>query len=175
MKAALVLAMHGMPPHDFPKAEMAEYFSQYNPFHHQGPQGHSHAPSRFQELDVKMRQWPRNPQNDTFFGAAYQLADRLKEATGYPVIVGFNEFCAPNLDSAMDQAAGQGDTVVVITPMMTPGGIHSEVDIPMTIQRAQARHPAVRFEYVWPFDLRDVAGFLKGQIAKTLEKTKASL
>ena len=166
MKPVLILAMHGMPPRDFPKEEMAEYFRQYNPFHHHSPHGHDHGNTRFAELDAKMRKWPRNPQNDTFYGAAYRLAECLKEATGYPVVVGFNEFCAPDLHEAIDQAAGQGaDTIVVITPIMTPGGIHSEVDIPQTIKQSQARHPAIRFEYVWPFDLRDVAGFLKGQIA----------
>ena len=39
------------------------------------------------------------------------------------------------------------------------------------LRLGQARHPAIRFEYVWPFNLRDVAGFLKGQISITLEKT----
>src|SRR5882724_3855629 len=115
MKTIIVLAMHGMPPRDFPKAEMAEYFSQYNPFHHgSGAPAHGHghdhshgpdqAPSRFQELEQKMRQWPRNPKNDAFYGAAFALADEIKRASGNETIVGFNEFCAPSLDEAYDQA-----------------------------------------------------------------------
>src|SRR4051812_22961993 len=106
MNTFIVLAMHGMPPRDFPRAEMVEYFSQYNPFHHAGGP-HQHDP-RIAELEHKMRHWPRNPKNDAFYGAAYQLADRLKDATGFAVIVGFNEFCAPGLDEAFDQAVQQG-------------------------------------------------------------------
>ena len=171
MSVVIVLAMHGMPPRDFPRAEMEEYFRQYDPFHHGGPpssqgpahgdHGHGHphgsaahegsGPSRMAELEHKMRHWPRTPQNDSFFGAAHRLADCLKDATGHSVVVGFNEFCAPDMDEAFDQAVAQkAQTVVVITPMMTPGGIHSEVDIPQTIQRARQRHSQVRFEYIWP-------------------------
>ena len=38
-----------------------------------------------------------------------------------PVIVGFNEFCAPDLATAFEQAVGQrAERVIVVTPMLTP-------------------------------------------------------
>jgi sirohydrochlorin cobaltochelatase len=199
MKKVIVLVMHGMPPRDFPKAEMGEYFRSYDPFHHvssQGSGGHAHGghggdhghghahgapnghsqqgPSRFQELDEKMKRWPRSPENDVFFGSAYKLAKQIEETSGCPVVVGFNEFCAPDLTEAISVAAThKPETIVVITPMMTPGGIHSEVDIPNTIKNAKSQYPNIAFEYVWPFNMANVARFLHEQIEERLS-TKSS-
>jgi sirohydrochlorin cobaltochelatase len=92
------------------------------------------------------------------------------------VLVGFNEFCGPDLAETMNEAASQKpETVVVITPMMTPGGIHSEVDIPNTIRAAKAKHPGITFEYVWPYNMANVAKFLHEQVTASLadNKTKA--
>jgi len=176
MHNIIVLVMHGMPPRDFPKSEMAEYFRQYDPFHHVASHtDHHHGPSRFLELDEKMKRWPRNPENDLFYGAAFRLAKQLEATSGYPVLVGFNEFCAPDLPETLDEAASRKpDTVFVITPMMTPGGIHSEVDIPNTIRAAKDRHPGIIFEYVWPYDLANVATFLNEQItSRRMERSEA--
>ena len=70
------------------------------------------------------------------------------------MIVGFNEFCAPSLEETLDQAVLCGaDRIVVVTPMMTPGGEHAE-----------ERHPKIAFAYAWPFEVNDVARFLAMQI-----------
>jgi sirohydrochlorin cobaltochelatase len=83
-----------------------------------------------------------------------------------PVLVGFNEFCAPSLDDALEQAIAQGaEKVVVVTPMMTRGGEHAQRDIPAAIQRVQERHPRVPIVYAWPFASVDVASFLAARIA----------
>jgi sirohydrochlorin cobaltochelatase len=125
--------------------------------------------ARHEDLDIKMRNWPRTPQNDPFFAASMALAQNLAEAAGTPVLVGFNEFCAPTLDEALDEAATSGtERVVVVTPIMTRGGEHSERDIPAAIARARARHAGVTFDYVWPFDATEVARFLAGRIAAHL-------
>lgn len=55
--------------------------------------------------------------------------------------------------------------IIVVTPMMTRGGEHSEVDIPAMIKRAEARYPSVAIDYIWPFDPAQVARFLAAQIA----------
>ena len=123
--------------------------------------------SRYAELEKTICSWPRTEQNDPFYAASHALADRLSLTTGYDVIVGFNEFCAPNLDDALDQAAMQGtDRVVVVTPMITPGGEHAEIDIPAAIDKARQRHPDVDFRYAWPFDTGEVAEFLSNQITR---------
>ena len=56
--------------------------------------------------------------------------------------------------------------VLVIPSMLTPGGLHSEKDIPRSIQQVQALHPAVSIEYLWPFDLTEIASLLARHIQR---------
>jgi sirohydrochlorin cobaltochelatase len=85
------------------------------------------------------------------------------------VIVGLNEFCAPSLEEAFDQAVLYGaGTIVVATPMMTPGGEHAEVDILESIQYAREQYAEIDFVYAWPFRTDEVARFLAAQIDRFL-------
>jgi sirohydrochlorin cobaltochelatase len=129
-----------------------------------------HSPaleSRYEELEQKMRQWPRSRQNDLFFASSQEMAAALERASGDEVILGFNEFCAPGLDAALEHAASSGATrVFVVTPMMTRGGEHSEKDIAQAVKKAQGKYQSVKFVYAWPFETSEVAGFLASQIKK---------
>jgi len=166
MHTVIVLAMHGAPPSDFPPHEMAELMGLHARLEHtSGPQREA-LERRHAELDARMRSWPRTAQNDPFWAGSQELADHLQRMTGQEVILGFNEFCAPGLDEALDQAAARAGSVTVVTPMMTRGGEHSEVDIPAAIERARQRHPRLAIRYAWPFDPGAVAQFLAAQIAR---------
>jgi len=176
-KVAIVLAMHGTPPKDFPKKEMAELFElrAHLRHHEKGTptlkKGASslETAARHEILDAKMRQWPRSEKNDLFYMGSNALGQELSRTTGLPVIVGFNEFCDPTLDMAIDRAfASAVEKVVVTTPMMTRGGEHSKTDIPAAIARGQTRHPQAEIVYAWPFPLPDIATFLAAQIASYL-------
>ena len=161
----IVLAMHGVPPNDFPRSELAQFFALHARFEHAPGTGLEHA--RYLELEKKVRNWPRTAHNDPYHAASLELAQELSRASGSDVLVGFNEFCAPSLDEALDQAAAPGaESVLVVTPMMTRGGEHSEADIPAAIARARERHPGCEFVYAWPFPAADVAAFLAGQAAR---------
>lgn len=169
MTTTIVLAMHGAPPSGFPRDELAELFGLHMRLEHQplSEEQRARLEARHAELDIKVRNWPRTPENDPFFAASLELGRHLSEATGRRVVVGFNEFCAPTLDEALDEAATLGvQRVVVVTPMMTRGGEHAERDIPAAIERARARQPAVTFVYAWPFAAEEVAGFLAEQIGQ---------
>jgi sirohydrochlorin cobaltochelatase len=133
--------------------------------HAGGPQREA-LERRHAELDARMRAWPRTEQNDPVWAGSQELAGYLRQATGLEVILGFNEFCAPALDEALDQAAARAGSVTVVTPMMTRGGEHSEIDIPAAIERARQRHPRLTVRYAWPFDPGAVAQFLAAQIAR---------
>lgn len=160
--------MHGVPPNDFPKNEMMELLGLHTRIEHSHGTDKS-ALVRYNELDAKMRNWHRTPQNDPFYFASLELANYLSQSTKSEVIVGFNEFCAPSLDEALDQAVTRGaEKIIVITPMMTRGGEHSEKDIPAAIARAQERFPKIKIIYAWPFQTSEVAQFLANQIAKVL-------
>jgi sirohydrochlorin cobaltochelatase len=168
VKRIIVLAAHGAPPNDFPGREIAELFSMHGRLE-RAPEGQrATLERRYAELDAKVRAWPRTPQNDPFWAASLDLAEHLSREVECEVIAGFNEFCAPSLDEALEQAAvGGAEQVTVVTPMMTRGGEHAEMDIPAAIRRAEDRHPAVSFVYVWPFRVSEVARFLAAQIAKS--------
>ncbi|MFQ6616816.1 MAG: sirohydrochlorin chelatase [Fidelibacterota bacterium] len=175
MRTVIVLAMHGAPPADFPGDEMKEFFALDNQV------GHSHGPSsdhlhqRYVQLEHKMRTWPRTPDNDPFHAGSRELGASLEKTTGRDVVVGFNEFCAPSVDEALDEAVHRGgDRVVVITPMMTRGGEHSEKDIPAAIERARNKHPSIEFTYVWPFETSRIADFLAEQTRRALDGKRSS-
>src|SRR3972149_6805072 len=123
---AIVLAMHGVPPADSPRADLADFFRLHSQLGHD--EGSSQAEGdRYAELEQRLRAWPRTPANDPFHAASVALGEALQGETGMPVVVAFNEFCAPDLDEGLMQAAALGvRQVVVVTPMLTPGGEHAQ-------------------------------------------------
>ncbi len=167
MSIVVVLAMHGAPPLDFPKEEMVEYFGLHARLEHARGPDYGSLHERFLHLEREMRRWPRNADNDPFWAGSQDLAEALRKACGWTVVVGFNEFCGPSIDDALDLAAGlAAERILVVTPMMTRGGQHAERDIPEAVDRARARHAGEVFEYVWPFAVSDIAAFLAVQVAK---------
>lgn len=169
MKAVIVLAMHGAPPNDFPERELAELLGLHTRLKDAAEEERKALESRYAELEGKIRTWPRTAENDPYFAGSQELAAQLSRATGFDVLAGFNEFCAPSLDDALDQAAAcKPEKVIVITPMMTRGGEHSEVDIPEAIRRARVKHPDIQILYAWPFEFSEVARFLAAQIVRFL-------
>ena len=173
METVIVLVMHGAPPRDFPRAELGEFFGLASRLKQTSGPERAAIEERYAELEAKMRAWPRTAENDPFHAASQEMADHLQKATGSRVIVAFGEFCAPRMDEAMDRAAALSPSrIVAITPMMTRGGEHSEVEIPAQVQKAQGRHPNIQFLYVWPFELPDVATFLAAQIEHFVEKSE---
>jgi len=171
MTRAIVVATHGSPPKDFPRRELGEFFGLHGRLEFGGLDAKARAPleRRFNELDAMMRAWPRTAANDPFFTASQEMAADLGNLTGLATDVGFNEFCAPSVGEALDRAvSGGAEEVFVVTPMLTRGGEHAEMDIPAAIARAAERHPEVQFTFVWPFESRDVAAFLAQRLAARL-------
>ncbi len=167
MSSVIVLAMHGSPPHDFPRVELGEYMSLHGRMD-ASPVSHSPSlESRHEELEKKIRYWPRTSQNDPFFSSSVEVAAELQRFCQMTVFLGFNEFCAPCLDEALERAASSGaQKIFVVTPMMTRGGEHSEKDIAMAIKKAQEKHPGLKFVYTWPFETSEVVEFLAAHIEK---------
>lgn len=173
MDTVIVLAMHGMTPNDFPQEEKRELFKLRVQLG-EGPFEGEKTPQqkRLEELDRKMRLWPRSEVNDPYDSAARRLAEELKRQISMDVLIGYNEFCSPDLCAAFDAAAQiKGiQKVLVITPMVTRGGNHSEEEIPALVDKAQKKHPHIRFIYAWPFEDADIAKFLSVQINKFLNQ-----
>ena len=171
MDSVIVLAMHGAPPRDFPSAELHEFFGLHARHEASGGQTPPAMAERYHDLEARLRDWPRTEGNDPFWAGSMALAKALRQASGHPVEVGFNEFCSPDVGTAMDAAIAAGaKRLMVVTPMMTHGGDHSEVDIPGAIAEARLRHPEVAFDYIWPFPLEDIAAFLVTQLERHLRE-----
>lgn len=157
--------MHGMPPSDFPRDLLADWRNLRSALDRLSVPERERAEKRYLELELKVRGWPRTPENDPYHAASYRLERRMKDITGLDVIVGFNEFAKPDMGESFDLAVRAGaERVVVITPMMTRGGSHSERDIPTEIEKAKARHPGLAVDYVWPFDEDKISAFLTQQL-----------
>ncbi|MDH5252975.1 MAG: CbiX/SirB N-terminal domain-containing protein, partial [Nitrospira sp.] len=81
--------------------------------------------------------------------------------------VAYNEFCAPTLEDSVEALIKQGAThITVTTTMFTPGGSHSEVEIPEILDHLRPQYPGVDLCYAWPFDLQLVANTLTEQIRR---------
>lgn len=111
-------------------------------------------------LDLTIRNWPRTPETDPYQAGMEAIASRLRAHLG-PVMVAYNEFCAPSLEDLLAVLAAEDVVdITVVTTMMTPGGVHSEVEIPATLRAFSTKHPRVRVRYAWPFDVDALAGLL---------------
>ena len=174
-RIAVVLIGHGAPATDTPPQLVGELMSLEWRAH--GPSGHapghSHgAPSgRAAELDAMIRDWPRRADNDPYKAGLERLAGALRPLLPTSrFALGYNEFCRPSILEAIQQVIGQGATRVIVLPtMLTPGGVHSEIDIPRTLQAVQHAHPGITIEYLWPYDLGEVAALLASHVERATQ------
>lgn len=168
----VVLAAHGGIPSDFPKQELKQFFE----LHGQSHSGDKKAHDKAHKLEEKLRNWPRTKDNDPFYWGSLELKESLETVMEYPVILSFNEFCAPRIEDAILQAVEKYEAkkILVITPMLTRGGGHSEKDIPAAIERSkkQIKDNKIIIEYVWPIPVNETVGFLSEQIEKYQKKSE---
>lgn len=167
MKTVLILTMHGIPPKDFPRREIGEYFGLHTQMENSPQRMDEAARQRYAELNHKMRSFPRTPENDPFYFSSQEMAKLLAAETGLETLFCFNEFCNPSLADAVGAAVASGaERVLVLTPMMTRGGEHAEKDIPDELKALQQSFPAIEFIYAWPFDSTEITHFLAGQVKR---------
>ena len=165
MSTAVVLIGHGAPATDCPPQMVGELMSLE--WRGGSPRGPTNGlEKRAAELDARIRDWPRHSGNDPYKAGLEKLASGLKPLLPTSLFaIGYNEFCRPSIPEAVEGVIRQGATRVLVIPsMLTPGGLHSEVDIPKALDALKARHPAVSIEYLWPFDLNQVARLLASHI-----------
>lgn len=164
-KDVIVMAMHGGIPHDFPHEEMMVLYSGDCLKKGMSDSQLDSLEAVRHAIEEKMKDWPRTEENDSYYFGSQRLGEALAHATGTTVLTCFNEYCAPDVPTAIDSAVALGATrVFVVTPMMTPGGGHSERDIPSSITAAQGSYPQIPIVYAWPFEVDAIAEFLAGHM-----------
>jgi len=169
---AVVLVGHGAPATDCPPQLVGELMSlewreAASPSNGGAP---GRAAGRAAELDAAIRDWPRHAGNDPYRTGLERLADTLRPLLPTNrLAVGYNEFCRPSIPEAVEAVIRDGATRVLVIPsMLTPGGVHAERDIPQALDTLRRAHPQVAIEYVWPFDLRQVAALLASHLARAI-------
>jgi sirohydrochlorin ferrochelatase len=120
------------------------------------------------ELDSKIRRWPRTAATDPYrFGLETVAAALRPQLDGALLALAYNEFCAPTLEESVEELIKKGAThITVTTTMFTPGGAHSEVEIPEILDSLRPRHPEIELRYAWPFDLQLIAKILAEQVRR---------
>ncbi len=158
----VILVGHGGIPKDCPQ----DLVTRLKRLEAQRRAAHTPASAEELELDRKIRHWPRTKETDPYQAGLEAVAAALRPTlNGDLFAVAYNEFCAPTLEEAAGDLMRQGARhIAVITTMFTPGGSHSEVEIPEILADLRAAHPETTFQYAWPFDLNLMAGTLATQL-----------
>jgi sirohydrochlorin cobaltochelatase len=162
---AVVLIGHGGSASDIPRALVSELKRLEG--ERQTRKGLTMSP-REAELDKQVREWPRTPETDPYKFGVEAIAEALgPKLPGRRLVVAYNEFCAPSVESAIEGLVGEGCTrILLISTMFTRGGIHAEFEIPAIVVETRKKHPGVDVEYAWPYDPGFIADFLAAQLAK---------
>jgi len=120
------------------------------------------------ELDTKVRTWPRTPETDPYQAGLEALGAKMKPMlNGALFALAYNEFCGPTLQEAVEGLIKQGaQSITVVSTMFTPGGSHSELEIPEELEELRKQHPGVTLNYAWPYNLTEVSKMLMEHIAR---------
>ncbi len=155
---AVILVGHGGLPEDCPR-EIVQQFKQLERARKTSGQP---ATPQERDLDKRIREWPRTPETDPYQAGLESLAKRLEPLLEGAVLkLAYNEFCAPALADAVAQLAASGVTHITVVPtMLTPGGSHSEIEIPEILEDLRTRHPGLEIRYAWPTNLDLMARML---------------
>ncbi len=170
---AVILVGHGAPASDTPKHLVSELKALEAK---RRAKGIYQMSAREAELDRLVRTWPRTPETDPYKSGLEKLADQLrKRLKGLRLVAAYNEFCSPSLEESIAPLVAEGvGRITLVTTMFTPGGSHSEREIPEIVEQMRQRYPGLTLEYAWPFELDYVADFLAGHLehfAKSNEKS----
>ncbi len=161
---AVILVGHGGLPKDCPR----EIIQQFKQLERERKASGKPATAQERDLEKHIREWPRTPENDPYKAGLEQLAERLEPLLeGADLVLAYNEFCAPTVEDAVADLAARSVTHITVVPtMLTPGGSHSEIEIPEILDDLRARYPSLEIRYAWPTDLDLMARMLTNHLKK---------
>ncbi len=163
-KKGIVLVGHGGIPKDYP----GELVTKLKRLEAQRRAAGQPMSAEELELDTKIRTWPRTAETDPYQAGLESLGAQMKPMlNGALFALAYNEFCGPTLQEAVEGLIKQGaHSITVVSTMFTPGGSHSEYEIPEEMEELRQKHPGVTLRYAWPYNLGHVAKMLIDHIAQ---------
>ena len=131
-KKAVMLIGHGGLPSDIPPKLVEDFMK----IHKQRVRTKAPITNQEKELESTIRKWERTPESDPYKAGLEKLAFHLApQLEGFTLKTAYNEFCYPSIEEATDELIkDKVDKIILITTMVTPGGSHSEQEIPEEIE-----------------------------------------
>jgi sirohydrochlorin cobaltochelatase len=156
-RRAVVLVGHGGVPRDYPRDRLLRLRA----LEAQRRTSGGRLSAEEVALDTDLRRWPRTSATDPYQARLERVAMHLRlRLAPTRLALAHNEFCAPTLPEAIRALAADGVTDIVAVPsMLTPGGAHTELEIPESIDAVRAEFPHLDICYAWPFAAEHLAGF----------------
>lgn len=166
--AGIILVGHGAIPKDFP----AEQLQRWRTLRARSRATGTSPSSEEAAIEEGIRHWPRTPHNDPYRAGLEALVRSLRSFLHpVPVHAAYNEFCAPTVQSAIAGLVRDGSERIVVVPsMLTPGGSHSEHDIPRSLDAIRTRHPGISITYAWPVEPTRIAAMLSAHLDPFLDR-----
>lgn len=164
LKKGIILVGHGGIPKGYP----ADLVSKLKRLEAQRRAAGQPMSAEELELDTKIRTWPRTPETDPYQAGLEALGAQMKSMLNGALFgLAYNEFCGPTLQEAVEDLIKQGaQSITVVSTMFTPGGSHSEYEIPEELEELRHKHPDVTLKYAWPYNLSHVSKMLTEHIAQ---------
>ena len=163
LKKGIILVGHGGIPKGYPADEVSKLKRL------EAQRRAAGQPMSVEELklDTKIRTWPRTPETDPYQAGLEALGAEMKPmVNGALFSLAYNEFCGPTLEQAVEDLIQKGaQSITVVSTMFTPGGSHSEYEIPEELEELRHKHPGVTLNYAWPYNLAHVSKMLVEHIA----------
>jgi len=158
LKKAILLVGHGGIPKGYPQDQITKLKRLEA---QRRATGSPMSPEEL-ELDTKVRAWPRTPETDPYQAGLEALGAQMKPMlNGVLFALAYNEFCGPTLQEAVKDLIKQGaQSITLVSTMFTPGGSHSELEIPEELEELRKQHPGVTLNYAWPYNLTQVSKML---------------
>ncbi len=158
LKKGIILVGHGGIPKGYP----ADLVSKLKRLEAQRRAAGQPMSAEELELDTKIRTWPRTPETDPYQAGLEALGAQMKPmVNGALFALAYNEFCGPTLQEAVEDLIKQGaQSITIVSTMFTPGGSHSEYEIPEELEELRKQHPGVTLHYAWPYNLTQVSKML---------------
>jgi sirohydrochlorin cobaltochelatase len=169
LKQAVILIGHGGLPSDIPKQVVEDFMK----VHKQRIRMKTPITSQEKNLESIIRNWERTPESDPYKSGLEKLAAHLAPKLEHCILkTAYNEFCFPSIEQAADQLAEENvKEVILITTMITPGGSHSESEIPEEVDALRLKYPNMNFQYAWPYDLDIFSNLLSDHIINFSKKS----